>query len=527
MERYFNIEGVCYPDEHYMVNLDRRVEEISELIEKNKYFSINRARQYGKTTTLNMVVQKLGDQYAIFLISFEGLSSQTYESEGLFCRRLCRLLYDAVFYEEVTGVPDEIRQELSDLCKMDEKNLDLGILSNFMSKICEKTLKPVVLMIDEVDQASNREIFLTFLGMLRDKYLRRKTRKTFQSVILASVYDIRNLKIKVRPEIEHQKNSPWNIAAKFTLDMGFGIWEIKSMLDVYESDHQLGIITEDIAEWIYDYTSGYPFLVSALCKIMDEELVCKNKNSAWSRSGFLQAVKILLQERNTLFDSLRNKIEDYPQLRNMLYDILFLGKPILYNQDNSAIEIAAMFGFVKEQNGMLAVANRIFETRLYNFFMSEENLNSDMFDAGVLDKNRFVQNGILNMDLVMERFMVHFNDLYGNSDEKFIEENGRKFFLLFLKPIINGVGNYYIEAETRDQQRTDVIVDYSGRQYIIEVKIWRGDAYNARGENQLADYLEAYHQRKGYLLSFNFNQKKETGMKMITCRDKTILEVVV
>lgn len=66
---------------------------------------------------------------------------------------------------------------------------------------------------------------------------------------------------------------------------------------------------------------------------------------------------------------------------------------ILYNQDNSAIEIAAMFGFVKEQNGMLAVANRIFETRLYNFFMSEENLNSDMFDAGVLDKNRFVQNG--------------------------------------------------------------------------------------------------------------------------------------
>lgn len=26
---------------------------------------------------------------------------------------------------------------------------------------------------------------------------------------------------------------------------------------------------------------------------------------------------------------------------------------------------------------------------------------------------------------------------------------GRKFFLLYLKPIINGAGNYYIEAQTK------------------------------------------------------------------------------
>lgn len=33
-------------------------------------------------------------------------------------------------------------------------------------------------------------------------------------------------------------------------------------------------------------------------------------------------------------------------------------------------------------------------------------------------------------------------------------------------------GNYYIEAQTRNQKRTDVIVDYLGTQYIIELKIW-------------------------------------------------------
>ena len=96
-----------------------------------------------------------------------------------------------------------------------------------------------------------------------------------------------------------------------------------------------------------------------------------------------------------------------------------------------------------------------------------------------------------------------------------------------MKPIINGVGNYYIEAQTRDLRRTDIIVDYMGRRYIIEVKIWRGEEYNRRGELQLADYLDVYHQKKGYLLSFNFNKKKQTGSKYVTCGEKEIFEVVV
>ena len=81
--------------------------------------------------------------------------------------------------------------------------------------------------------------------------------------------------------------------------------------------------------------------------------------------------------------------------------------------------------------------------------------------------------------------MIHFHEIYGKNTEKFVEENGRRVFLLYLKPIINGTGNYYIEAQTRDQSRTDVIVDYLGKLYVIELKIWRGNEYNKRGEKQL------------------------------------------
>ncbi len=64
------------------------------------------------------------------------------------------------------------------------------------------------------------------------------------------------------------------------------------------------------------------------------------------------------------------------------------------------------------------------------------------------------------MRLVLERFVVYFNDIYGECEQVFLEEEGRQFFLLYLKPIINGVGNYYVEARTRDLRRADVIVDY-------------------------------------------------------------------
>ena len=131
------------------------------------------------------------------------------------------------------------------------------------------------------------------------------------------------------------------------------------------------------------------------------------------------------------------------------------------------------------------------------------------------------------MKLVLEKFVTHFTEIYGSNDEKFTEKYGRKFFLLYLKPIINGTGNYYLEAQTRDARRTDVIVDYAGDQFIVELKIWHGNEYHERGQEQLTDYLDYYHQDKGYMLSFNFNKNKEIGVKEIQIGSKTIVEAVV
>ena len=313
--------------------------------------------------------------------------------------------------------------------------------------------------------------------------------------------------------------------------MSFSAKEIEGMLNEYESDYHTGMNTEISANLIYDYTAGYPFLVSKLCKLIDERVAgSKNfpeKTDAWTKAGIIEAVKLLLNEKNTLFESLVNKIQDYPQLHEIIYELLFNGKTILYNSLNPSIEAAEMFGFIKNNDGQVMVSNRIFETVLYNLFLAEEAINSNIAKAGLLDKNQFINHGHLNMRLVLEKFVTHFNDLFGDKAEKFIEEDGRRYFLLYLRPIINGTGNYYIESRTRNMERTDVIVDYLGEQFIIELKIWRGDAYNTRGEKQLWDYLSYYHLDKGYMLSFNFNKNKKIGVKELHLNGKTLIEATV
>ncbi len=123
------------------------------------------------------------------------------------------------------------------------------------------------------------------------------------------------------------------------------------------------------------------------------------------------------------------------------------------------------------------------------------------------------------MRLIMERFAQTYTQVCGPLEERFKEKGGREQFLLYLKPIINGTGNYYIEAQTRDQTRTDVIVDYLGQQYIVELKIWRGERYDAAGEKQISEYLDYFGLTIGYMLSFNFNRKKEPGLKRVEVGD--------
>lgn len=532
MPRRFNVTGSCNPKFHYMVDITGRLKKIRELIDNGSYFTVNRARQYGKTTTLSALADYLKNDYMVVLLDFQMLGNADFSTEIVFARAFVRYLLRTIRNKRkpIKGF-EKSRLDKLERAAQTEEQFSLGRLFELLSDLCDTAQMPVVLIVDEVDSATNNQVFLDFLAQLRAYYLNREILPTFQSVILAGVVDVKNVKIKIRTDQEHKTNSPWNIATDFLVDMSFDREDIKGMLEQYEDDYETGMDLDEMAGLIYASTSGYPFLVSRICQLLDERVAGSERfpyrAEAWTKAGYIEAEKILTHEKNTLFESLTGKLEDYPELAQMLKAILFNGLPMSYAAGNQAIEVASMFGFVKNVDGNLAVANRIFETYLYNLFLSEEEVSSAVYATAVTDKYQFIKGGHLDMELVLERFVKTFAELYKDESEKFKEEIGRKYFMLFLRPIINGTGRSYVEARTRDMKRTDIIVDYGGEQFVIELKIWRGSKYHAAGEAQIAEYLEYYELKTGYMLTFSFSQNKEIGVKRIRYGDRVLVEAVV
>ena len=221
------------------------------------------------------------------------------------------------------------------------------------------------------------------------------------------------------------------------------------------------------------------------------------------------------------------KVHDNERLRDILWRLLFAGETVSYNAYDLGIADAEMYGFVCNNHGTVAVTNRIFEMLLYNFFLSQAELDSPSYKAGADEKGQFIKDGRLDMDQVISRFVEIYDDLYGEKEETFVEAEGRQRFLLYVRPIINGTGNYYIESQTRNNKRMDLVIDYKGERFIIELKIWRGAKYHAEGESQLAGYLKRMRLDKGYMLTYSFKKSKDIGVRIVEVDGKELVEAMV
>jgi hypothetical protein len=365
--RRFNVTGNCVPEMHYMVDTSEKIEKIFQLVEEKSYFTINRGRQYGKTTTIGRLRKRLPEDYICASITFQFSDKKMFANEEGFSQELLNKIYDSLF----------ITNEEEASLWLDDSINGFSTLSRFITKRCKN--KKIVLIIDESDEAASNEIFVMFLKMLRDKYLLRNNGKdyTFHNVILAGVYDVRNLKQKMvlagnyTPSTgESTMNSPWNIAVDFDIDMSFSAKEIETMLVEYEKDHNTGMNISEIAQEIRFYTSGYPYLVSRICLLIERDL---DKN--WTLQGVQEAIKLILKEDSTLFNDMIKKIEENQELSNLLFDLTVGKVKYNYNVDDPIMKFGLMFGFIAKKSEMLQIHNKIFEIRITNYFVLKRALN--------------------------------------------------------------------------------------------------------------------------------------------------------
>ncbi len=520
----FNVTGLCVHSEDYMVDTSNKLAQILEMIDKREYFTINCARQYGKTTTLSLLDKCLGGRgYLPVSISFEGVGNESFEKAPEFCKMFFKSIAKALKFTNVSkDYIDKWQSATSE---------SFNEFSEIITDLCDNI--KIVLMIDEVDKISNNDVFLNFLGTLRDKYLKRKDGKdfTFHSVILASVADIKNIKgimiekgLILPQEGEGVFNSPWNIAADFKVDMSFSSAEIATMLREYEADNHTGLDIAVIADEIYAYTSGYPYLVSRICKLIDEDL-----DRDWTTNGIQKAVKLFLNTSSTLVDDIGKNLENNSEIYEMLYGILINGNKKQYQVTDTAISVAAMYGIIKNHEGNVVVSNRIFEVLIYNHFISKDERQTQTPKITGVMTYDVIRNGHLDMALCLEKFAKHYSEIFSECDKNFFEKNGRQVFLTYLKPLINGQGFYHIESQLRDQRRMDIVVDYGKEQFILELKLWHGEQKHEEAYAQLAAYLDAKDANKGYLLTFDFRKERnrKPRAEWVEYHEKQIFDVMV
>ena len=276
----FNTEAVCIPELHYMVDISDKIRQIEKLIAHGDYFTINRARQYGKTTTISTLFRKLKDKYLMIRLSFEGMGNVCFENDYNFVFNFQSIMYKGLKRAKAS---QEILDDWETNTNIPKHKDPFDYLSEKITTLCE----------------------------MSDK-------------------------------------------------------EIATMLQEYESDHHTGMDITSLSEEIYKYTNGYPYLVSWLCKWME-----KNTPYAWNASSVQLAIKGILNSRNnTLFDSLRNNIENNAQLKDLIFRILYEGESFMYNHANPVIELGEMFGIFINKNDYVAISNKIFEIYLYNYSIS-------------------------------------------------------------------------------------------------------------------------------------------------------------
>ncbi len=510
----FNVTGTCIPEDNYMVDISKKLIEIEKMVDEGLYFTINRPRQYGKTTTMYLLTKMLNKKYNVIRTSFEGVGDDIFEDEKSFCNEVFKIFADSVEFKD-ENLANALREFAPSLNNFTE-------LSRAITKLIKSCSNDFVLIIDEVDKSSANRIFMQFLGVLRNKYLAMKSREdlTFKSVILGGVHDIKNIKLKIREEKDRTFNSPWNVAADFKVDMSFSSEEIMGMLNDYSRDTGINMDSNLLAFEIRKHTNGYPYLVSRICKNIDEYL-----DKDWTISGIQESIKMTLKEKSTLFDDVIKNIENNEEIKAVVNEILINGSSISYNPD--AYEKGLMYGLFAQREGKLIIHNKIFEERLYNYLLAQKNIRDICARFTSVDENQFFKTGHLDMEKCLLKFQEVMYQEYRQENERFYETTGRMIFLAYLKPILNGKGFSFVEAQTRGNRRMDVVITHGNEKFVVELKIWNGEKYEEKGLDQLAEYLDYQNLDKGYMIIFNFNKNKEYMAQWVTVGEKKIFEVFV
>jgi len=510
-KKTFNTAGLCFPEDHYMVDPLKRMQDIEQLIEQKLYFTLHAPRQTGKTTYLHALARKLNAEakYIALVVSFEQAGYK-----GITQEQANEVLNFSIYQKARGQLPNDYWPENP----QSKKFLNLN---HYLKKWSENQEKPIVLFIDEIDALLD-DILISILRQLRDGYQDRP--KHFpSSVALVGLRDIREYKAKIRDGYASLGTaSPFNVKSESLLLKNFTRQEVFELLEQHtQATGQ--VFTDEVKEEVFNLSDGQPWLTNALARQVVSKILADDYSKEITIDIVKEARVQLILRRDTHLDSLVDKLKE-DRVKRIVQAII--------NGDNLPVDIfdddilyARDLGIVG-QTDPLQFANPIYAEILPRIMASSIQSSIPM----EIQTPWFVNlDGTLNMEKLLKEFQKFYRRNSGAWLGRFEYKESAQHLLLmaFLQRVVNSGGEIIREMAVGNG-RIDILVKFGKQEFALELKIKRDEYTIEDGKEQLGRYLDRLGLNEGYLVIFDPAEKSWTEKlyyNSIPVGDKTIIMV--
>jgi len=515
--KFFSIAGPVNPEKHYCLPITRRLNEeaLRLLIEQEKYFILHAPRQTGKTSTMLNFAKMLnaGGVYIALYVNVEGAQA---------ARANYNNALPIILQEFSTRVAEQLPLEkafsgiFEDLKK--EAVPAGSLLTTLLSRWCAQSVKPIVLLIDEIDCLVG-DTLISVLRQLRSGYDKRP--KYFpQSVCLIGVRDVRDYRIW-SDELQAMVlgGSAFNIKSESLRLHDFTKEEVRALY-LQHTAATGQTFDDDAIEYVFELTQGQPWLVNALAYQACFRDV-QDRSQSITKEVVERAKEELIKRRDTHLDVLIDRLKE-PRVRNII-DAIITGIDTSRDFPSDDIQYVLDLGLVARRNNNLVIANPIYQEVIPRELTYSTQLTMPQQQLWYVRPD-----GSLDMHKMLASFSEFYRENSAIWLDKFdYKESGPHLFTMaFLQRIINGGGRIYREYAL-GTGRVDLLITWKTQRIVIELKVWRNERKTLiEGLEQTARYMDTSHATEGHLIIFDeqkkswdekiYNRQETVGNKSIT-----------
>ncbi|MBF0102223.1 MAG: AAA-like domain-containing protein [Desulfobacterales bacterium] len=480
MMREFNTTGPCDPALHYTVMRESLIAIGKEKVRKGRYFTIFAPRQSGKTTYFQLLIHELRKElYIPVWLSFEHLKTVT----------------NADFF---FSFQHQLVRSLSTYGIQSNVSIQNGLsLGSFFEQIHSQTSK-LVIIIDEFEGIPD-SVLSEVMHSFRMIYHQREFH-ALHSLILVGVSTLAELVVS--------QASPFNIADELNIPY-FTFEETQDLIRQYTEESGQAF-EPDVIKAVYENTAGQPGLVSALCCYMVENLAT-DRSKAVNLEHYYKTQQHFLMER---FDkNILNIVQKARQKKEFMLKLLFDEEPLSFSIHDPDIGWLYANGIVYKDNGNTDILVPLYKKVLITAFRPLINGETQNYITSAHDtlSKYLTPEGELNLNALLEEYRAYIRRRgFHAFDTKNLKEAAWHYSLDgYIHFFIQRLGGQtYVEVPS-GKGRTDILIRYKEKTYIIEVKIFSDDAYFNQGKAQLFEYLKSERLFEGYYVVFS-NKHNET-----------------